>query len=506
MTGPAARTTWTLQQLLAPWLAVDASCADFSVGGITADSRAVCPGDLFLACAGRSAHGLIHAETAVAAGAAAIAYDPSDAPASLAGAGGGVPLIALPGLTQRIGDLAARFFGDPSQSLRVIGITGTNGKTSCAHLLAQTLGDPPGTAGLMGTLGNGFPDRLAPSSHTTLDAVRVQSWLARLREAGARAVAMEVSSHALDQGRVSAVRFDTAIFTNLTRDHMDYHGTEAAYAAAKRRLFERPELRLAVLWAEDPAAAYMAAALPASCPTVWASFSRAALQGRRGKGLWARSVQPVADGVSLMLESDWGAGPMHLPLLGRFNVANALLVLGALLGGGMSWGEALSRLSAVQPVPGRMQRLGNDSGPTAVVDYAHTPDAIEQAILACRAHGARRVVCVFGCGGDRDRGKRPLMGAAVGRLADAVVLTDDNPRSEAPEAIIAAIRAGVPGGVPVHVEHDRRAAIRGALAAATTGDWVLIAGKGHETSQVFADREEPFSDLEVVKDWFREAA
>jgi len=506
MTGPSATTTWTLQHLLAPWRAVDASCADLSIDGITADSRAVCPGDLFLACTGRSAHGLIHAEAAVAAGAAAIAYDPSGAPASPTGAGGGVPRIAVPDLTRRAGDLAARFFGDPSQSLRVIGITGTNGKTSCAHLLAQTLGDPPGTAGLMGTLGNGFPDRLAPSSHTTLDAVRVQSWLARLREAGARAVAMEVSSHALDQGRVSAVRFDTALFTNLTRDHLDYHQTEAAYAAAKRRLFERPELGLAVLWAEDAAAADMASALPVSCTAVWVAFSRAALQGRRGKGLWVRAMTPVADGVSLALEGDWGSGSLHLPLLGRFNVANALLVLGALLGGGMSWDDALRRLAAVQPVPGRMQRLGGGSGPQAIVDYAHTPDAIEQAILACRAHGARRVVCVFGCGGDRDWGKRPLMGAAAGRLADAVVLTDDNPRSEAPEAIVAAIRAGVPGGVPVHVEHDRRAAIRGALAAATAGDWVLVAGKGHETGQIFADREEPFSDVAVVADWLQEAA
>lgn len=505
MSRRAAVTSWTLQDLLAPWVTVEGSCAGLAIRGLTADSRAARPGDLFLARAGRSAHGMAHAEAAVAAGAVAVAYDPETGPAPLPPLGG-VPLIAVPGLTQRTGDLAARFFGHPSQSMRVIGITGTNGKTSCAHLLAQTLGDPPGTAGMLGTLGNGFPGRLVPSSHTTPDAVRVQAWLARLRDEGARAVAMEVSSHALDQGRVAAVQFDTAVFTNLTRDHMDYHGTEAAYAAAKRRLFAHPELRLAVLWAEDPSAAHMAAALPVSCPTVWAAFSRAALQGRRGSGLWPRALTPLEDGVALTLEGDWGAGTLHLPLLGRFNVANALLVLGALLGGGMSWGEALSRLSAAQPVPGRMQRIGNGSGPTAVVDYAHTPDAIEQAILACRTHGAKRVICVFGCGGDRDRGKRPLMGATAGRLADAVVLTDDNPRSEAPEAIIAAIRAGMPSGTPVHVEHDRRAAIRGALAAATAGDWVLIAGKGHETSQVFADREEPFSDLEVVEDWLREAA
>ena len=505
MMPPAASTTWTLQDLLAPWRAVDASCADVAIGGLTADSRDVRPGDLFLACAGRSAHGLSHADAAVAAGAAAVAYDPEASPVPPARTGG-VPWIAVPDLTQRVGDLAARFFVDPSQSLRVIGITGTNGKTSCAHLLAQALGDPPEAAGVMGTLGNGFPGRLEPSSHTTLDAVRVQAWLARLRDAGARTVAMEVSSHALDQGRVNAVRFDTALFTNLTRDHLDYHQTEAAYAAAKRRLFERPELRLAVLWAEDAAAPDMAAALPAACATVWAAFSRATVQGRRGAGLWTRGARPVGDGVALALEGDWGSGSLHLPLLGSFNVANALLALGALLGGGMAWDEALGRLAAVRPVPGRMQRLGGASGPQAVIDYAHTPDAIEQAIMACRAHGARRVICVFGCGGDRDRGKRSLMGAVAGRLADAVVLTDDNPRNEAPEAIVAAIRAGVPGGVPVHVEHDRRVAIRGALAAATAGDWVLIAGKGHETGQIFADREEPFSDLAVVEDWLREAA
>ena len=504
----SARTVnWTLNRLLTPWGVSTATAGDDThIGGLTLDSRAVKPNDLFLACAGLSRHGLDYAEEAVRRGAAAVLFDPAQWRSQLPDLS--VPLVPIPDLAGQASALADQFYGAPSTSMRVIGITGTNGKTSCAHLLAQTLDDPPGAAAILGTLGNGRPGRLVPSSHTTLDAVSVQAWLARFREEAVRAVAMEVSSHALDQARVAAVHFDTAIFTNLTRDHLDYHGTEAAYAAAKRRLFEMPELRMAVMWAEDPAAYIMASALSADCRQVWAGLTpraRATLPAGAAR-LWVRTTKPRANGVDLVLDGDWGEGAVHLPLLGRFNVANALLVLAALVGGGLPWSAALARLAEVQPVPGRMQRVGGGRLPQAIIDYAHTPDALAQAIAACREHGARYVVCVFGCGGDRDRGKRPLMGEVAGRLADSVVLTDDNPRSEPPDAIIAAIRAGIPAGVPVRIERDRRAAIVGALQAASAGDWVLVAGKGHEAGQIFADREEPFSDLAVIEDWFREAA
>lgn len=498
---------WTLKRLLLPWGASTAAAwDDIRIGGLTLDSRAVKPNDLFLACAGLSRHGLAYAEEAVRRGAAAVIFDPAQWRSQLPDLP--VPLVPIPDLAKQTSTLAGRFYGAPSTGMRVIGITGTNGKTSCAHLLAQTLDDPPGVAAMLGTLGNGQPGRLIPSSHTTLDAVSVQAWLARFRDEGVQVVAMEVSSHALDQARVAAVHFDTAIFTNLTRDHLDYHRSENAYAAAKRRLFEMPELRVAVMWAEDPAAHTMAAALQADCQQIWAGLAPPAPSTipAGAARLWVRTITPWAHGVDLVLDGDWGDGALHLPLLGRFNVANALLVLAALVGGGVSWPEALARLSKVQPVPGRMQRAGGGRLPQAIVDYAHTPDALAQAIAACRDHGARHVVCVFGCGGDRDRGKRPLMGAVAGRLADSVVLTDDNPRSEAPDAIIAAIRAGIPAGVPVRIERDRRAAIVTALQTAGAGDWVLVAGKGHETGQIFADREEPFSDLAVIEDWFREAA
>ena len=500
---PMHAPSWTLAALLAPWSRGVTPLMDRALNGLTLDSRQVRPGDLFLACAGRSGHGLNHAPDAAAHGARAVAFDPAGWAESLPKLA--IPMVAVSDLGAHASALAGRFFGEPAADLRVIGITGTNGKTSCAHLLAQTLGHPPGVAALLGTLGNGYPDALVPSTHTTLNAVAVQAWLARLRDEGARAVAMEVSSHALDQARVAAVHFDTAIFTNLTRDHLDYHGSEAAYAAAKRRLFEQAALRLAVLWSEDPASAAMRAALSARCEVVWAGFSP--YQGRLGSGasrLWVRAMTPTAKGLDLVLTGDWGTGALHLPLLGRFNVANALLVLSALLGGGIPWDEALRRLSVVRPVPGRMQRLGGGTRPQAVVDYAHTPDALAQALAACREHGARRVVCVFGCGGDRDRGKRSLMGAVAGRLADAVVLTDDNPRNEDPDTIIAAIRTAIPAGTPVRVERDRRAAIVGALEAAAPGDWVLVAGKGHETGQIFADRQEPFSDEAVVAEWLGE--
>lgn len=502
---PMHAPSWTLAALLEPWTRDVTLSMDRVLSGLTLDSRQVRPGDLFLACAGQSRHGLAHGLDAVMRGARAVVFDPKGWSEPLPHLP--IPTVALPDLGAHASALAGRFYGEPSTDLRVIGITGTNGKTSCAHLLAQTLGYPQRAAAVLGTLGNGYPDTLVPSTHTTLDAVAVQGWLARLRAEGARAVAMEVSSHALDQGRVAAVHFDTAIFTNLTRDHLDYHGTEAAYAAAKRRLFEQPTLRLAVLWGEDPASAAMRAALPATCQVVWAGF--APYQGRLGSGasrLWVRAMTPTANGLDLVLTGDWGTGELRLPLLGRFNVANALLVLGALIGGGLAWDEALRRLSMVRPVPGRMQRLGGGARPQAVVDYAHTPDALAQALAACREHGARRVVCVFGCGGDRDRGKRALMGAVVGRLADAVVLTDDNPRGEDPEEIIAAIRSGIPADVPVYIERDRRAAIVGALETAAPGDWVLVAGKGHETGQIFADRQEPFSDVAVVAEWLGEAA
>ncbi len=474
-----------------------------AVSALALDSREVEPGGLWLALQGGRSHGLDHFDEAQRRGAVAVVAEPAgswdrDRIARLAGT---VPVVPLPGLRRQAGEIAARFFGQAAHAMRVIGVTGTNGKTSVTHFLAQALSTRVPTA-VLGTVGNGFPGALQPASHTTGDAVQVHATLGSLFAHGARAVAMEVSSHALHQERVAGIPFHTAVFTNLSRDHQDYHGTMEAYAEAKARLFRVPGLSMAVLNADDPVGARLAAEVRARVYTV-AVGSAAGVTRFGDRFLRLSGIDARADGLRITFDSSWGDGELHSHLLGRFNAENLALALGVLLAWDMPMSSALAALQQVQPVAGRMMTFVAPGRPRVVVDYAHTPDALEKVLASLREHCGGRLFCVFGCGGDRDRGKRPEMGAVAERLADRVVLTDDNPRSEPPEQIVAEILAGVGDRQRVHVEHDRAKAIRVSIAAAGPADLVLVAGKGHEDYQEAGGRRRPFSDIALVEELLR---
>ena len=348
---------------------------------------------------------------------------------------------------------------------------------------------------MIGTLGNGLVGALAPGANTTPDAAVTHEALAQFRAAGAVAVAMEVSSHGLDQGRVNAVGFDVALFTNLTRDHLDYHGTMAAYGAAKARLFAMPGLETAVINAGDLFGASLVDAARSR-------GTRVLTYGFASADITATSYVPTPRGIAIGVDSPWGRGEVEAPVAGAFNVANLLGVLGALVASGVPFADALTAIAGITPPPGRMQRLGGGGAPLVVVDYAHSPDALDKVLTALRpAVGAGgKLVCVFGCGGDRDPGKRPQMGEVAGTLADAVIVTSDNPRTETPMVIATAIAAGLRAGGNRrwHIELDRAEAIREAVAGARVGDVVLIAGKGHEDYQATGGVRHPFSDVAVA--------
>jgi UDP-N-acetylmuramoyl-L-alanyl-D-glutamate--2,6-diaminopimelate ligase len=469
--------------------------ADVLVSDLTQDSRAVTPGALFLALRGRTHHGLEFAVQAASRGARAVLYEPgSGTPPPLPP---GVFVAPLERLAERAGVIADRFFGEPSQQLTVAGITGTNGKTTCAWLLAQALEACGRPAAYMGTLGFGRPPQLTPTVHTTGDAVSVQRTLAALAALGAECVSMEVSSHALDQGRVGGVRFNTAAFTNLTRDHLDYHGTMAAYGAAKARLFAAPTLAHRIINIDDPFGAQLAAA-DSSVPLI-VTLRGAQRKPHGARYVCAARVVPEPGGLAISVESSWGSGELAVRLVGEFNVDNALTVLAVLLAWEVPLPRAAAALGSCRPASGRMEMFGGRGvAPLAIVDYAHTPDALEKALRAARLHCRGQLRAVFGCGGDRDPGKRPLMGRIAATLADELIVTDDNPRSEDPVRIIADIVAGAGPGAPLVVEHDRALAIRTALKHSGPDDVVLIAGKGHEDYQIYGTTRRPFRDQAVV--------
>jgi len=470
---------------------------DVSLTGLTLDSRQVRPGGAFLACRGTRHHGLDFAQDVARRGAAAIVWEPDGVhrPPALAS---DIVLAEVPQLAQRASLIADRFFGSPSRQLDVIGVTGTNGKTTCAWLLAQALTACDLPAAYLGTLGAAFGGTSVAGEMTTPDAVTVQRQLAAFVGHGARKAAMEVSSHGLALGRVNAVRFDAAVFTNLTRDHLDFHGDMESYGAAKASLFERDDVRLRVFNVDDPFGAQLAAR-PAFADRI-ACSSRAGGARPEGRWLQARDVCFDAAGTRFSLQSSFGAAVIQTRLLGEFNVDNVLAVLAVLLGGGVALPLAVEAVRALRAPSGRLELLAQPGAPLVVVDYAHTPDALEKALQVLRRHCAGQLIAVFGCGGDRDRGKRPLMGGVATRLADEVILTDDNPRSESAQDIVADILAGTTcATTPVRVMHDRRLAILDAIAGAASGDVVLIAGKGHESVQIIGSEQRPFSDQAVAR-------
>lgn len=462
--------------------------------GLANHSARVAPGDLFIGIAGQRSDGRRYLQQAAERGAVAALVEldtEHPAPGPSAGDAVGLPVFTVPGLRALQGPLADRFHGSPSRQLRMIGITGTNAKTSVSRFIAQAL---PQTA-VIGTEGAGVPPALERFGMTTPDPLDLQRLLRDFVDQGVRQVAMEVSSHALDQHRVDGVRFEVAVFTNLGHDHLDYHGDLASYGAAKARLFEFPGLRAAVLNVDDDFVAALAARLPAGIARHEYGRHAGRTQGRAQlRGL---------DGLRLLLrEGDWQQ-TLDLPLLGRFSLYNVLAAFGVLRALGLEPAAAAAALARLEPVPGRMEVLRQPVGPVVVVDYAHNPPALEQVLRALREHleaaGAGALWCVFGCGGDRDRAKRPLMGRVAARLADRVVLTDDNPRSEDPAAIVREVLAGIAGPLCGTVIHDRAEAIQYAIRHARPGDLVLIAGKGAELNQTRGNEVLPFDDRAVAR-------
>jgi UDP-N-acetylmuramoyl-L-alanyl-D-glutamate--2,6-diaminopimelate ligase len=425
--------------------------------------------------------------------------------------------VAIPHLRRCAGEIAAEIYGRPSAQLQMIGVTGTNGKTSCSHWIAQALSRLGSRCGVVGTLGSGWPGKLEPLQNTTPDAVWLQERLRAFVRQKARAVSMEVSSHGLVQDRVSGVEFDVALFTNLTRDHLDYHRTMRSYRNAKARLFRIPGLGAAVLNLDDAFGADLVhQARERGASVIGYGFVESApakLRGRRVPRVVGRELRMSAAGLAFQVTSPWGTAEIESPLIGRFNAANLLGCLAVLLASDYPIDAAVEVLRKVKPVPGRAERYGGGTRPVVVVDYAHTPDALENILKTLRElmnadRGSRgraarqpsaagKLVCVFGCGGDRDRGKRPLMGRMATRLADEVVLTSDNPRSENPHAIIDDILQGITR--PCAIAPDRSQAIRAAISGARTGDVILVAGKGHEAYQEIAGTKHPYSDADVVR-------
>lgn len=462
------------------------------LSGLALDSRRVQRGDAFFALRGTRGHGIEFAASAVQRGAQVVL---AEAPAPPEVAALDVPLLWIDGLHDQVSEIAARFYDRPSESMRMVGVTGTNGKTSCVQLLAQALTLLGHRAASIGTLGAGVHGQLHEGERTTPDAISVQAQLAAFRDDKVSHVAMEVSSHALEQGRVGAVDFEVAAFTNLTRDHLDYHGSMEAYGAAKAKLFAWPGLRSAAINVDDAFGRTLAAQLPAGVQAL-----RFSMADDDEAEVAASHIITSAEGLTFQLRTPWGTRTISSHLLGRFNVANLLAVVACLGALGEPFARIVEVIAQLQPVNGRMSRLGGLHGlPLVVVDYAHTPDALEQALTALRAHCAGKLICVFGCGGERDAGKRPLMGEIAARLANVAIVTDDNPRGEDGDAIVAQIVAGMAAASAMAVERDRAIAIADALQLARPGDVVLVAGKGHETYQDGATGKHPFDDVAVAR-------
>jgi UDP-N-acetylmuramoyl-L-alanyl-D-glutamate--2,6-diaminopimelate ligase len=460
------------------------------VTNLCADSRAVRQGDVFVAVKGHRVDGRDYIADAVARGAAAVLSEPGGRAPS---GGSAIPLLEVADLAGLSGDIAHIVYGRPSERLWLAGVTGTNGKTSVSQWIAQAMNAWDCKCAVVGTLGNGFPPALAASANTTPDAISLHRALAGYLEQGAVACAMEVSSIGLDQGRVNGVHFDVAVFTNLTRDHLEYHGSMEAYGEAKAKLFATAGLGAAVINLDDPFGRELAARCRDRVRVIGYT-----LEERDGADevLAARNFATTATGIAFELDGARCAAP----LVGRFNAANLLAVIGALRAGDEKLADIAEVLPQLVPPPGRMQAVGGVHEPLVVVDYAHSPDALEKALATLRETAQARggsLACVFGCGGDRDAGKRPQMGAIAERLADRVVATSDNPRSEDPQAIIAAIVGGMK--LRPDIEADRGEAIASAVLQADARDVVLLAGKGHEPYQEIAGVRHPFSDMAAAQ-------
>ena len=481
---------------------------DLGVKRLVTDSRRIGPGDTFVAYPGEARDGRDYIAQALANRAASVLWEFRHYAWNPAWR---IPNLGVADLRRCAGEIASHVCGRPSAKLWVIGVTGTNGKTSCSHWIAESLTRTGRKCAVIGTLGSGFPGALETTLNTTPDAVWLHGALDEFVRAGARAVSMEVSSHGIEQHRLAGIELDVALLTNVSRDHLDYHGTMRRYRAAKARLFRWSSLKYAVLNLDDKFGAEMVSRARRSNTSVLGyGFTRVRsprASGSRMLRVQGRNLRVGADGLAFDVSTPWGSASLKSRLIGRFNAANLLGSLAALLASEIDLENSVRALQRVKAVPGRTERYGGGSRPLVVVDYAHTPDALEKVLLALREmisrHTSRltphepQLICVFGCGGERDRGKRPLMGAIAARLADHVIITSDNPRSEDPDAIIADIARGL-RGARAAIEPDRARAIRLAVSMARRGDIVLVAGKGHEQHQEIGGIKHVFSDAAVV--------
>ncbi|ASA55202.1 UDP-N-acetylmuramoyl-L-alanyl-D-glutamate--2,6-diaminopimelate ligase [Vibrio gazogenes] len=484
----------SIAELISPWLRLEATAyADIPVHRLALDSRQIRSGDTFVAVIGHQIDGRAFVDAAVTAGAnLVIAQSDSHKQHGTIESRASVPIIYLDELNAHLSELAGRLYHHPSQHHSLVGITGTNGKTTISQLIAQWVNVLGKQCAVMGTTGNGFLEQLQPVGNTTGSAIEIQETLSTLVNQGANYTAMEVSSHGLVQGRVKALYFDVGVFSNLSRDHLDYHGDMASYAQAKKLLFCTHQCQRAVINVDDPIGRLWCDELDEA---IGVSLSE---QPQTRLGVWATAIQYREDGIHLSFDSSWGSGSFSVPLIGAFNASNVLLTFATMLALGFDKDDLVATAGHLSPVIGRMELFQKAGRAKIVVDYAHTPDALEKALSALRVHCHGKLWAIFGCGGDRDRGKRPLMAAIAERLADHVVLTDDNPRSEAAQLIIQDMLQGLQSPADIHIEHQRQTATEYALSHADENDIILLAGKGHEDYQVTAEGVHHYSDRETA--------
>ena len=492
----------TLKELLKDWVTnIEVSeYADNSIIGLALDSRDIIKGYVFIALAGSKQHGMAYIDQAINNGACAIIYDPAGIESTLVEDSSQIPMIAINGLAVKLGHIAARFYGNPSELMTVIGITGTNGKTSCSQFLSQILDD----SSVIGTLGWGEWSNLQKTINTTPDALEMQRILAELLKANKKAVAIEVSSHGLDQGRINGVAIKGAIYTNISRDHLDYHGTMDAYIQAKLLLLKSVGLAFVVVNLDDVFSDQIVAAVPEKVE-IW-GFSVKGKTRSNCTNIIAENILTTDNGIEFELYCHGNKHRIKAPLYGHFNVENILTVFTTMLAMGVAEAEAIKRLEFIRPIPGRMERLGDERSPLIFVDYAHTPDALDKVLSSIKKHCTQALWVVFGCGGDRDKGKRSQMGQIATQWADHVIITDDNPRYENALDIVNDILKGCEDKISltispnIEVIQDRALAIQSVLARAAAKDCIVVAGKGHELYQEVNGVRLNFSDSQVISD------
>lgn len=497
-TSPDRARSLSLAVLLEPWVVLPVA-EDRQITGVQVDSRNLSAGDLFIALQGATVNALDYLPEIIESGAVAILVNAeADRPtiderrkveaASLA-------LVEIEDLAGHAGEIVGRFYSDPSRSMKVIGVTGTDGKTSVTHMLGQALNEHRDNCGVIGTLGWGFTKALQDTGLTTPDAVTLQSILAGFHDAGAGYAAMEVSSHALSQNRVSGILFDVAVLTNLGRDHLDYHGDMQNYRAAKELLFFQPELRAAVVNADEEFGIGLIGRLTDLELTTYGAEEGGERHVRY------TSVQQTSAGLSFEIEFAGQKYPVESRLIGSFNVINLTTTFAVLVALGLSPDLAAQSLSNLKAVPGRMEVTSLKSGASVIVDYAHNPHALESVLKSVVSHLQGSLTVIFGCGGERDQGKRPLMARVAEQYADHCIVTDDNPRAEDGDEIIQHIMSGFTRPQSVRIERDRRRAIESAMSELGAGDLLLVAGKGHEDYQLIGDQRLPFCDSAVVAEY-----